>query len=247
LPESNCDPNESNKTTDTVSTASRAYCPANGRTHRVARRRFSLRWPRLLIAAALLAAAWPWSSTTSFVKAQDSETTDAPRERSDVPKEHTLKAVFLYSFGRYVEWPKTAFDTAKAPFVIGMLGEDLFGGALDEIAKKRTVQGRAIVIKRFANLAAYKPPCHILFVSRSLTGEEQAAVIAKTAGKPVLVVGETPGFAEHGGPANFVTDADRISIEINVDSARRAQLRIDARLLRLAKRVGVPPATAKSE
>jgi hypothetical protein len=200
---------------------------------------------RLLIAAALVAA-WFWSGAPSFVKAQDSESTDAPAERSDVPKEHTVKAVFLYSFGRYVEWPKTSFAAAKSPFVIGILGEDWFGGALDEIAKKRTIQGRAIVVKRFATPGAYKSTCHILFVSRSLTADQQTATIAKTSGKPVFVVGETPGFAEHGGTANFVTDADRVSIEINVDSAHRARLRVDARLLSLAKRVGAPPTTANN-
>jgi hypothetical protein len=204
------------------------------------------RLPRWLMVAALVATAWSWSSTPSYVKAQDSESTDAPKQHSDAPKEYTLKAVYLYSFGRYVEWPKTSFAATKAPFVVGILGEDLFGGALDEIAKKRTSQGRKIVIKRFATPEAYKSPCHILFVSRSLTADHQAAVIAKTSGKPVFVVGETPGFAEHGGTANFIADGDRISIEINVDSTRRAQLRVDARLLALAKRVGTPPTTVSN-
>ena len=201
---------------------------------------------RLLIAAALLAATCFWSSEASFAKTQDPASAEAAAERSDVPKEYTLKAVFLYSFGRYVEWSKDSFATAKSPFVIGILGEDWFGGALDEIAKRRTVQGRTIVVKRFAALDAYKPPCQILFVSRSLTGEQQAAVIAKMAGKPVFLVGETPGFAERGGTANFVSDEDRIAIEINVDAARRARLRVDARLLSLAKRVGSTPATASN-
>ena len=73
-----------------------------------------------------------------------------------MPKEHTVKAVFLYGFGRYVEWPKTAFATPTSPFVIGILGEDMFGGALDEIAKKKTIQGRTIVIKRFATVEDFK-------------------------------------------------------------------------------------------
>jgi hypothetical protein len=155
-----------------------------------------------------------------------------------------LKAVFLYGFGRYVEWPKTAFATSTAPFVIGILGEDRFGGALDEIAKKKTIQGRKIVIQRFATPEAFKEPCHILFVSRSLTADEQAALLAKTSDKPVFVVGETPGFAERGGTADFFPDVDRIAIEINVDAVRRAQLRVDARLLSLAKRVGTLQTTA---
>ena len=145
-----------------------------------------------------------------------------------------------------MEWPKNSFPTSKSPFVIGVLGEDWFGGALDEIAKKRTVQGRKIVIKRFATLDAYKPPCHMLFVSRSLPAEQQTAVIAKMSGKPVFLVGESPGFAERGGIADFVTDQDRVSIEINVDAVRRVHLHVDARLLSLAKRVGSPPTTANN-
>jgi hypothetical protein len=193
----------------------------------------------------LLATAF-WTNSSSLLKAQDSEPAEGPREQSEAQKEYTLKAVFLYSFGRYVEWPKTSFATAKDPFVIGILGEDLFGGALDEIAKKRTLQGRTIIVRRFATPAAYKSPCHILFVSRALTAEQHAAVITKTLGKPVFLVGETPGFAERGGTANFGADGDRIAIEINVESARHARFRVDARLLKLAKRVGAPPVTANN-
>jgi hypothetical protein len=189
-----------------------------------------------LVVVCFLAIVWLRGALPA-VQAQQAESTD-------VPKEHTVKAVFLYGFGRYVEWPKTAFGRPTSPFVIGVLGEDMFGGALDEIAKKKTIQGRPIVIKRFANMEAFKEPCQILFVSRSLTTEEQAALIAKTAGKPIFVVGESPGFAEHGATANFYADGDRIAIEINTDAVRRAQLRVDARLLNLAKRVGATQTTA---
>ena len=186
---------------------------------------------------ALLVMAWLWCNVPSSVQAQEADA-------ADVPKEHTVKAVFLYSFGRYVEWPKTAFASPTSPFVIGILGEDWFGGALDKIAEKKTIQGRKIVIKRFATLEAFKEPCHILFVSQSLTAEQQAAVIAKMAGKPVFLVGETPGFAERGATANFSADGSRILVEINVEAVQRAHLRVDARLLSLAKRVGAPPLTA---
>jgi hypothetical protein len=157
--------------------------------------------------------------------------------QSGRPDEYTLKAVLLYGFGRYVEWPKAAFAKDSDPFVIGVLGEDPFGKVLDAIATKKAIQGRRIVIRRFATVEEYRQPCHILFASRSLTPEQQAAVIAKTEGRPVFVVGETPGFAEHGATANFYTEGDRVLFEINVDASRRAQLRMDAKLLSLGKPV----------
>ena len=47
-------------------------------------------------------------------------------------------------------------------------------------------------------------------------------ILKKTAGKPVFVVGETPGFAEQGGIINFFLEGDRIRFEINADAARHA-------------------------
>jgi hypothetical protein len=179
----------------------------------------------------------------SWLEAPPAQATDiAPT--TNLPNEYTVKAVFLYSFGRYVEWPESTFANATAPFVIGILGEDSFEGTLDQIAAKKTVQERPIVIRRFASLDEYRPGCQILFVSRSLRDDQQAAAIKKNDGKPVLVVGETPGFAERGGIANFFVDGDRIRFEINVDAARRAQLRMDAKLLSLGKPVGNPRSAA---
>jgi hypothetical protein len=152
-----------------------------------------------------------------------------------------VQAVILYSIGRYVEWPTTAFNNVSSPFVIGILGDETFEGTLDAIAAKKTIQGRKIEIRRFDSLAKYNQGCQILFVSHSVPAAEQTAIIEKTRGKPVFVVGATSGFAEQGATANFATDGDRIFLEINANAARKSQLRMDAKLLSLAKLVGGAP------
>jgi hypothetical protein len=162
----------------------------------------------------------------------------AAAQQDGLPDEYTIKAVFLYNFGRYVEWPKKTFAGQSDPFVIAVVGQDPFGAVLDTIAAKKTIQGRRIVVRRFARADDYRPPCHILFVSSSLSSEEQAALLRKTEAAPVLVVGETPGFAERGAAANFFNEGNRIRFELNVNTARRAQLRMDAKLLSLGKPVG---------
>ena len=165
-------------------------------------------------------------------------------EPANLPNEYTVKAVFLYTFGRYVEWPESALAKTPNTFVIGVVGEDPFGGALDEIAAKKTIQGRRIVVRRFASAEKFDGPCHILFVSRSLKADQQAAAIKKTQGKGVFVVGENPGFAEQGGVANFFVDGDSVRFEINGDAAKRAKLHMDAKLLNLGKPVGTPHPSA---
>jgi len=193
------------------------------------RARAAGRWPHAMVAVAALT--WLCCSSAVPAKAQQPEP-------ESLPNEYTIKAVFLYSFGRYIQWPENAFENASDAFVIGIVGEDRFAGALDEIASKKTVQDRRIAVRRFASADQFNQPCHILFVSQSLPPDQQTALVRKTQAAAVLLVGETPGFAENGGGANFFIDGDRVRFEINVGTARRSRLRMDAKLLNLGKPVG---------
>ena len=112
---------------------------------------------------------------------------------TDVRREYNVKAVFLYSFGRYVDWPPAAFTGTSQQFVIGIVGDDPFENALNRIAAKRTISNRKIAIKKFDTIDEYQP-CHIVFVSRGLSPEEQQRVTTQLAGHPVLLVGVTTGL-----------------------------------------------------
>ena len=46
--------------------------------------------------------------------------------------EYKIKAVFLYNFAKFVEWPPNVFPDANTPFVIGVLGQDPFGSYLED-------------------------------------------------------------------------------------------------------------------
>src|SRR5688572_20007690 len=47
------------------------------------------------------------------------------------PREYQVKAVFLFNFVQFVDWPATAFPSPDAPIRIGVLGVDPFSGALE--------------------------------------------------------------------------------------------------------------------
>jgi len=51
-----------------------------------------------------------------------------------VAKEYQIKAAYLYNFAKFVEWPENSFTNGQAPLVIGVLGENPFGGELEKIA-----------------------------------------------------------------------------------------------------------------
>src|SRR5688572_6563589 len=64
-------------------------------------------------------------------------------------REYQLKAVFLYNFTQFVEWPEQTFTSSQAPMVIGILGPDPFGNYLEEIIAGERINGHPLLIKRF--------------------------------------------------------------------------------------------------
>ncbi len=153
--------------------------------------------------------------------------------------ENNVKAAFLYSFGRYVEWPKDDFASHSGDFLLGICGEDSIEPILEKIAQTKKIQERRIIIQRMATVDELQP-CHILFVSDSISKEKQIEIINKMRDKSTLLVGESPGFAERGGGINFFLEGGTVRFEINVAAIRQEKLILDAKLLNLGKKVPEP-------
>lgn len=146
-----------------------------------------------------------------------------------------VKAVFLYNFTKFVEWPPESFPAPRSPIVIGVLGSDPFGAVLDETVAGETVNGRPLEIRRFARLADLEP-CHILFISASQ--EERVPVILRRLRRTgTLTVADIPGFAARGGAIEFRIEGGRMRFEISREAVDGAGLRVSARLLNLASTV----------
>jgi hypothetical protein len=147
--------------------------------------------------------------------------------------EYQAKAVFLFNFTRFIEWPEAAFSTASSPIVIGIVGEDPFKGALEEAIRGETVRGRPLALKHFSaddSLAG----CHILFLSRSIR-EHLDATLRKVSGLPILTVADTSGWCERGAMINLPLIQGSVKMEIRLAAARRGGLNISSKLLNLAK------------
>jgi hypothetical protein len=154
------------------------------------------------------------------------------QEMVDERLEYNVKAVSLYAFGRYVTWPDSAFESPNSPFVIGVFGGNPFGDALDRIAAKKSLGGRSITV-RLLKSPGDSIGCHIVFVSRTVEASVQTEIIQTASGKPVLLVGESPGFVERGGIINFYQSGSNVRFELNPDKGVEARLSLNAKLLTL--------------
>jgi hypothetical protein len=154
------------------------------------------------------------------------------------PGEYQVKAVFLYNFSHFIEWPSQALGAAAAPFTICVLGTDPFEGELDEAVHGERVADHPLAVRRIQDLDA-GGDCQIVFIARSESAKLKQ-IVAALDHRSVLTVSELDDAAQHGVMIQFAKENNRVRLKINADAARTAGLVVSSKLLRLAEIVGGP-------
>jgi hypothetical protein len=147
-------------------------------------------------------------------------------------REYQIKAVFLYNFTQFVQWPEDTFSEPGAPLVIGVLGEDPFGIFLDETVKGEVINNHPLVVKRYEKVQDVNG-CHILFIAQDKS-QDIRRTLTHLKAQPVLTVSDVNGFARMGGMVRFLSEKGRIRLRINIEAATEANLVISSKLLRQA-------------
>ena len=139
-----------------------------------------------------------------------------------------VKAGFLFTFAKYVNWPADAFVASSNTVVIGVVGRDPFGTVLDAAVAGKLVNGLPVRIERYAEWKDVGV-CQVLFVAEP--GKDPM-------GKPgVLTVSDAEGFVRRGGHIQLVVEQGRVRFDVNLRAVKQAGLQLDANLLRVARRV----------
>jgi hypothetical protein len=140
-----------------------------------------------------------------------------------------MKAVFVYNFTRYIEWPE---DYKQGGFVIGLLGETAITDEINKVAATKKAVNQTIEIKKFSALSDISE-CHILYVSSNNSGE-LAAALQKTKGRSTLVITEEEGLAVKGAGISFKVINNRQKFEINKGNIEDRKMNVGSALLSLA-------------
>src|SRR5688500_9779692 len=107
-------------------------------------------------------------------------------------REYQIKAVFLFNFTQFVDWPANAFENEQSPLVIGVIGDNPFGAYLAQTVSGEQINGHPLAVQHYKNDEEIKS-CHILFVNVSETKKlEQVQETVK--GKNILTVSDHPDF-----------------------------------------------------
>ncbi len=151
------------------------------------------------------------------------------------PDEYQVKALFLYNFLNFIEYPAdSSFKTSPA-ITVCIVGESPFEEAIEEI-RDETVRGKRLAIK------FYRPDdeprgCHLLFVPAPET-RHIGRLLRSIKGTGLLTVGDTEEATRQGAVIGFFMERNKVRFAINLDNAKKSGLKISAKLLRLARIVG---------
>jgi hypothetical protein len=156
-------------------------------------------------------------------------------------KEYQVKAAFIYNFINFIEWPEQIMGDDIKEIKIGIIGDDPFKAAFDPI-KSKLVKNKKIVIERFGSFKKLKEKeainnCHLIFIASSEKGN--CKTIVETIGEnTILTIGDHKKILRNGGIIEFFEEDNKIRFNINNEQAKKAQLVIRSKLLRLAKNQG---------
>lgn len=150
-------------------------------------------------------------------------------------KEYRAKALFLYNFANFVEWPAEAFTTPEDAILLCLFGNIPFDTFLDNM-NGTLIGNRPLRIIRAREIDQIVQGCHILFV-----GDEQRVLLPEFWRQIkylyVLSVGEQSAFTERGGIINILRTTDRVQFEVNISNAVANGLFISSDLLALARQI----------
>jgi hypothetical protein len=162
--------------------------------------------------------------------------------------EYQVKAGFLFNFAKFVDWPDSTRATHKT-LRLGIVAPDdiydLMASALSgKVANNRPIQIEKVTA---AELEKGTSLPDIIFVQQDASrtrqdgGFTQQQIFAAAANQPVLLVGESAGFATSGGMIGFVQRGENLRFQVNLANAQRAGLKLSARLSGLAEIVTTAP------
>jgi len=149
-----------------------------------------------------------------------------------IAREYQVKAVFLFNFTQFVEWPAAAFPAPNAPLIIGIMGDDPIGPFLEEAIRDEKAGDHPLELRRFQR--GEPVDCHVFYLNRSETNR-LGPMLDGLGGKPVLTVSDADFAARRGAMIRFLNENNRIRLRINLEAARRSNLTISSKLLRSAE------------
>lgn len=145
----------------------------------------------------------------------------------------SVKAAFVYNFIKLVSWPEARLPAGSAPVQVCVIKGDEMEPALRQVLAGKLAGSHPIQVTPVSTEDGFAG-CHVLYLG-TRTASRNAALMGRVAGKGVLVVDEGQRFSWPDGMIRLFQEQNRMRFELNLESFERAGLKVDPRLIRLAR------------
>jgi len=153
-------------------------------------------------------------------------------EAQAVTDESQVKAMFVYNFLKFVEWPSEPTRT-KDPFVVLIIGDGATADATERFLESKTIGERPLFVRRTKwdqSLAGARA----VFVVES-DAKKLRRILDAAAAAGVLTIGEGETFATRGGVIGLLVENKKVRFDVDTTAAQIAGLRVSSKLLALTR------------
>ncbi len=124
--------------------------------------------------------------------------------------ENAVKAMFIYNFSKYFDWSDME---SGDDFVIAVYGQSAIVKYLDEIAQRKTVNEKSILIRVISSPEEIRG-CQMLFIPENVSRIISAFQGSATANGLVLIT-ESKGSLNKGAHINLINVDGKLRFELN--------------------------------
>lgn len=141
-----------------------------------------------------------------------------------------LQAAYIQKFINYIEWPQSN----SSQFVIAVLHNENEYVAMKNALQGKQIQGRTVVVEhiRTPDLSQNIQMLHVKEMDLSTVKELQ-----KFNKSPILVISQDLEELSKEVVINFFLENGKLRFDINVEKANNINIKINSRLLKLARKI----------
>jgi len=154
-----------------------------------------------------------------------------------IPKQK-ITALYLYNFLLFVDWPEKAVSNSST-VKVAIYGDSQLYEAMYLLAGEK-IRGKKLAVFSLTKPEALDDSFQVLFVGGEDT-QTASEFLKQASGKPILTVGDRPGFSSLGGMVTFKDPSDsqhdakkQERFIINLSAVHKSRLKIRSRLLRMS-------------
>jgi len=141
--------------------------------------------------------------------------------------EDKLKAVIIGKVAKYITWQ----DKNSENFTITIL-KNKNGDLFDKLYNGKKIAKKPVKIIYIDDVKELGET-NVLYVSKN-SSKDLNRILENINGKNILLVGDIRGFAEKGGTMQIYFASQKIKLRINLQSAKKDNLKFKSTLLRIA-------------